>query len=198
MDENKIFNDASVSFKHSFFKIPKFVIGNNLILRNATIEDAKFIVDIRTNKKRSIHISQTSTEVKQQEAWLEKYNSDKTQVYFIINNQALECVGTVRLYDAKNDSFCWGSWILKEGVPNSYAIESALLVYHFALNLGFRNAHFDVRKGNESVWRFHERFGAERIGETSNDFLYKISLEAISASLIKYKKYLPNQFSITY
>ena len=66
------------------------------------------------------------------------------------------------------------------------------MVYHFALGLGFKQSHFDVRKGNESVWNFHERFGAVRVAETDEDYLYSISLEAIQKSLQKYEKYLPN------
>lgn len=30
---------------------------------------------------------------------------------------------------------------------------------------GLLAAHFDVRKANERVWAFHERFGGVRIGE---------------------------------
>lgn len=94
--------------------------------------------------------------MKQQEVWLEKYSNDSGQVYFIIFNKQGEKVGTVCLYDITNDSFCWGSWILKNGTPSNYSIESALLVYHFALSLGFEKAHFDVRKGNGSVWKFQK------------------------------------------
>jgi len=65
----------------------------------------------------------------------------------------------------------------------SYAIESALLVYHFALGLGFECAHFDVRKANESVWKFHERFGALKSSETELDYFYRISNAAIRQSL---------------
>ena len=91
-----------------------------------------------------------------------------------------------------------GAWILKQGSPNCYSIESALLVYHFALSLGFENAHFDVRKGNQSVWKFHERFGAIKSSETAEDFIYKISYVAIQRSLEKYKKYLPCEVLIEY
>ena len=51
--------------------------------------------------------------------------------------------------------------VIREGSPSGYAVESALMVYQFAgaVSLGFTRAHFDVRKGNESVWKFHERFG---------------------------------------
>ncbi len=170
------------------FNKPKAVIGQNLIFRNATINDAAFIVDLRTHEKKSKHISKTSNDLKRQEAWLEKYNHDCEQVYFIIQNKQDESVGTVRLYDIQDYSFCWGSWILKEDVPSSYAIESALLVYCFALSLGFERAHFEVRKGNVSVWRFHERFGAHKISETLENYLYSISYEAIRQSLKKYSK----------
>jgi RimJ/RimL family protein N-acetyltransferase len=178
------------------FHKPAKVIGNNLILRDVTKEDAAFILELRTDANKARHISKTSGDLKTQIEWLEKYENDNQQIYFVILNKKLEKVGTVRLYDKTNDSFCWGSWILKEGTPSSYSIESALLVYHFALSLGFEKAHFDIRKGNHSVWRFHERFGAEKIAETTSDFIYTISLHAIERSLAKYKKYLPNGVSI--
>jgi hypothetical protein len=69
---------------------------------------------------------------------------------------------------------------LKDGTQGRCAIEPALLVYHFALSLGLKKAHFEDRKDNQSVKKFHERLGA-----------IKISLET-------YKKYLPNEFLINY
>lgn len=102
-----------------------------------------------------------------------------------------------RIYNAQADSFSWGSWILKDGAPQSAAIESALMVYSYAIeHLGFRAAHFDVRKGNENVWRFHERFGAERVGETEDDYLYQIDIEKILVARLKYKRYLPEIVNI--
>ncbi len=66
-----------------------------------------------------------------------------------------EPIGTVRLYDARQNSFCWGSWILKAGSPKHAAIESALMVYAYAVDhLSSQSAHFDVRKDNEGVWLF--------------------------------------------
>lgn len=180
------------------FKKPKIILGKNLIFRNATMEDAAFIFELRTHKKKSTHISKTSQDIKHQEIWLQKYDDDCKQVYFIILNKDGESVGTVRLYDIQGDSFCWGSWILKEGTPSVYAIESAMLVYYFALSLGFKKAHFDVRKGNESVWKFHERFGAQKTAETDIDYFYSISYESILQSLEKYKKYSANKPEIEY
>jgi len=66
------------------------------------------------------------------------------------------------------------------------------MVYSYATDyLGFRAAHFDVRKGNQNVCRFHERFGAERVGETANDYLYQIDIVKILAARLRYKRYLP-------
>jgi len=92
------------------------------------------------------------------------------QAYFIIEDRAGDPLGCVRIYDARGDSFCIGSWILRAGAPQRAAIESSLMVYALGIDhLGFRRAHFDVRKRNERVWTFHERCGARRVGETDDD-----------------------------
>ncbi len=69
-----------------------------------------------------------------------------------------------------------GCWILKADAPQAVAIES----YTYAIDyLKFQTVHFDVGKGNEGVWWFHERFGALRTKETSMNFSYKINFEEI-------------------
>jgi len=173
------------------------VKGKTLVFRNAQTLDATFILSLRTDSRKSMYLSQVTPELSRQVAWLESYASNPDQAYFIIENHAGEPFGTVRLYDAQGDSFCWGSWILKEGVPQAAAIESALMVYSYAIDqLGFRQSHFDVRKGNEKVWRFHERFGATRVGENEHNYLYRIAPEQISASRKRYRKYLPDSLKL--
>lgn len=75
-------------------------------------------------------------------------------------------------------------------------MESALLVYQFALSLGFRNSHFDVRKGNVSVWQFHERLGAVRTGETAEDYIYNMSYDAMHNSFEKYKQSVNDKMEV--
>lgn len=172
------------------------IIGNKIVFRNASREDAGFILGLRTDPVKGKYLSATPNDLALQVSWLEKYTRDNSQIYFIIQDLQDEPFGTVRLYDARQDSFCWGSWILKDGRPSGFAIESALIVYRYALELGFTRSHFDVRKGNESVWQFHERFGAVRVGETEDDYLYNIAESEIRASLEKYRKYLPHGIRI--
>jgi len=175
----------------------KRITGKTLVLRDATTSDAAFILTLRIDSRKAKHLSSTSPELDKQIGWLEDYAGKSDQAYFIIENRMGEPLGSVRLYDPQGDSFCWGSWILKDGAPQSAAIESALIVYAYAIDhLGFKQAHFDVRKGNESVWRFHERFGAARVVETEMDFQYQIGQIEISAARQRYKKYLPEPLTV--
>ena len=67
------------------------------------------------------------------------------------------------------------------------------MVYAYAVDvLGYTNCHFDVRKDNERVYQFHERFGAERTGETQLDYLYTLTGEAISQARKRLSRFLPN------
>lgn len=133
--------------------------GRTLSFRDATADDAAFMLALRTHADKARYLSAVSGELAEQQAWLERYAQADDQTYFVIELQG-QPMGTVRLYDAQGDSFCWGSWVLKDGCPSHVAMESALMVYAYAIDhLGFKAAHFDVRKGNERVWRFHERFG---------------------------------------
>jgi len=170
----------------------KQVTGKTLVFRDANPLDAEFIHALRIDSGLSQHLSSIDPELSSQEVWLADYKVRVDQAYFIIENKEGKSLGTVRFYDVQGNSFCWGSWILKNGAPKYAAIESALMVYSYAIDyLGFRQSHFDVRKGNESVWRFHERFGAERIGETEQNYLYKIDIDKISTSRKRYRKFLP-------
>lgn len=174
----------------------KSIIGRTVKLRNVTAKDAAFIVALRTNDKKGRFISATSKDVSEQEKWINAYLCGQGQAYFMIEDLDGHTFGTVRMYDQKEDSFCWGSWVISEDAPSHFAIESALLLYTYALGLGFARAHFDVRKGNQSVIKFHERFGAVRTGETEDDIFYSISKESILIALRKFAKFLPEKVII--
>lgn len=169
----------------------KRIIGKTLTFRDATLADAAFILSLRTDEKKGRYLSATTPDLDVQLAWLQAYGQATDQAYFIIEHQS-QPIGTVRLYDACGTSFCWGSWILIDGLPAQVAIESALMVYAYAVDhLGFSAAHFDVRKANERVWQFHERFGAQRTGETDQDYLYCLGFDAIQIGRQRYAKFLP-------
>jgi RimJ/RimL family protein N-acetyltransferase len=174
------------------FRKPRTVRGRQLLFRDATVDDAAFILALRTDEKKGEFLSATVPDLQRQQEWLARYAGDAGQVYFIICKLDGAPVGTVRLYDQRGDSFCWGSWIKSDGAPSGFGVESALMVYDFALQLGFQRAHFDVRKQNTSVCQFHERFGAVKVDENEEDYFYEMSNDAIKGALQQYRKYLPD------
>ena len=98
------------------------------------------------------------------------------------------------MYDFKvinqKRSFCWGSWIIKDGAPKTTAIESALQIYEFGFRKqSFDMSHFDVRKGNKVI-AFHKRFGAKIIGEDELNYYFYFFKEDYENIRVKYKKFL--------
>lgn len=174
------------------------VVGKTLTFRDANLVDASFILSLRTDTKKSRHLSAVSGELTDQQAWLERYAHANDQAYFIIEYHNVP-VGTVRLYDPQGKSFCWGSWILTNNRPSHAAMESALMVYAYAIDhLGFQAAHFEVRKGNERVWQFHERFGARRVSENELEYFFEIDRSAIDQSRDYYKRFLSSSVTVEY
>lgn len=174
------------------------VVGKTLVFRDVKVSDAAFILSLRKDPDKSRYLSAVSGGLADQESWLHRYGQSEDQAYFIIEHMGAP-IGTVRLYDPRCVSFCWGSWILGEDRPSHAAMESALMVYAYAVDhLGFESSHFDVRKGNTRVWQFHERFGARRIAETELDYLYQIDAASIFASRQRYQRFLGDGVSVTW
>lgn len=173
------------------------ISGHQLNLRNANASDAAFIVQLRTDAQKRRYISATSPEIAEQVAWLEHYVHKPGDAYFVAEDNRGERLGTIRLYDAIEDSFCFGSWVMKAGAPAASAVEALLMVYHYALDgLGFNRSYFAVRKANRSVWRFMEKFGAVRTCETDIDYCYETQRAPVLASFARYAYLLPEGIKV--
>lgn len=179
-------------------KKPLEIIGKNLKFVDAKISDANFIFNLRSDPEKNKHLSQIKNNIDAQIEWLEVYSKSNDQIYFIIKDLDDNKFGTIRMYDKQGTSFCWGSWILMNSAPKKFAIESAMMIYKFGFFLGFDKSHFDVRKNNRSVIRFHERFGAVKVGEDLYNFYFEISKESIERSLARYKSFLPSNIVVNY
>lgn len=172
------------------------VNGKNVILRAATPDDAAFVYMMRKNEKKNIFLNKISGGVAEQRIWLKSCFEDPYQIYFVILSKSNDPLGLVRIYDQREESFCWGSWMIKENAPSSTAIESAVLLYKYALDvIGFEKSHFDVRIGNDKVINFHKKFGALEVKRDQLDVYFEISNESIRKSLVRFCKYLPEQNS---
>jgi len=184
---------VSVMTKPPTIRKAAYVYGHTLVFRNAAERDAGYIHSLRSQGDRARFLSPTPSDPCHQLAWLTRYAEDEGQAYFVITTaQDFRPVGTVRLYGARGRAFSWGSWILEAGSFVHWAIESALMVYHYARWLSFTAAYFEVMQANQTVRRFHERFGARRVGAERGHFQYELGEQHMLASLKKYGRYLPN------
>ena len=96
------------------------IAGKNIQLRTAEIEDAEFVLEIRTNSEKTKYLSQVEKDLAKQQAWLRDYKRKEQngdEFYFVIESKKSEKFGFVRVYDLKPDSFCWGSWVIKDQAP---------------------------------------------------------------------------------
>ena len=166
----------------------------NLNLRTVAIEDAEFIYNMRQNQNKTKYLSKVTGTVESQKEWIKNYKQreeNKKEFYFVIESKDKEKLGLVRMYDFQDESFCWGSWLIKEDAPKTTAIESALQIYEFGFyNLGFEKSHFDVRKENDKVIAFHQRFGAKIIDEDKLNYFFNFEKSDYEIIKEKYKRYL--------
>lgn len=170
------------------------IYGKNINMRIVEIEDAEFIYNMRQNQNKTKYLSKVTGTVESQKEWIKSYKQreeDKKEFYFVIESKDEEKLGLVRMYDFRDESFCWGSWLIKEDAPKSTAIESALQIYEFGFyGLGFEKSHFDVRKGNDKVIAFHQRFGAKIVDENELDYFFNFEKSDYEITKEKYKKYI--------
>ena len=168
---------------------PSLISGRNLNLRMADKSDAAFILSIRIDGEKSRHLNKVEDNIQKQIDWLERCQKDMTQEYYIIETKEKKRVGTIRIYDIKDGSYCWGSWIIIDAEPFFYSIESSVMMYKYCLMKGLGNAKLDIRKKNKTVWRFHESYGAIKESEDDIDVYYRVEKEAIALYVMKYKKF---------
>jgi Acetyltransferase (GNAT) domain len=149
-------------------------------LRFVEADDAAFICRLRSDLSLNQHISHGSTDVNAQRAWIETYKdreADGREFYFVIRHQ-LKDFGLVRMYDFRDNSFCWGSWIVLPDRPDGLVTYSAVMIYELGFDaLGFEASHFDVRLSNQKVIDFHLRSGAEAVSRDATDQYFVFSKE---------------------
>jgi RimJ/RimL family protein N-acetyltransferase len=170
------------------------IIGTNINMKTVEKNDAEFIFTMRQNQNKTKYLSQVSGTIDSQKEWIESYKKreyEKKEFYFVIESKNEEKLGLVRMYDFHDDSFCWGSWLIKEEAPKTTAIESALQIYEFGFyKLKFERSHFEVQKGNDKVIAFHKRFGAKIVDEDEKEVFFNFQKNDYEITKEKYKRYL--------
>lgn len=168
----------------------------NIKLRFVEENDAEFVLMLRTDPIKNKYLSQTGSALNDQIAWIHSYKSrekNNSEYYYVICCDDNEQIGLVRMYDFRSEeqSFCWGSWILKQNSPVFAGIESAITIYEIGFDVcGFHKSHFDVRKDNVKVLKFHRNFGAKQIAEDELNFYFDFTSDDYASIKPKYSKFI--------
>ncbi|MDP3851386.1 MAG: GNAT family N-acetyltransferase [Luteolibacter sp.] len=161
-------------------------------LHLAGIPDAEFILELRTDEKLNRYISETKPDVAAQIAWLAAYKQREArgeEYYFIIRHQS-KPVGTIRIHDLNEDSFTAASWIIKRGTHPYVSVASVLLGYHAGFDfLHYKQARFEVQKGNEPSFRFHRKMGAVAISEDDHSIQFQLAYTDYCKYLDKFRRF---------
>lgn len=156
----------------------KRVEGVQLAIRLVEPCDAAYIQGLRTDPVYSAHLSKVSGTVDDQRIWIETYKEREAkglEYYYVIESVArgMPC-GVVRLYDIREDSFTWGSWILDENKPRKAALESAVLSFGIGFDcLDRPKALIDVRRENHKALSFYRRLGMTQISADDTDIYFR-------------------------
>ena len=137
--------------------------GHAFRLRPVEIEDAAFILDLRTDRERSQYLHGVSPDLDAQRRWIEDYFERPGDYYFVIENRETgRREGTAGIYNLDGIFAEWGRWIVRAG--SLAATESACLVYRVGFEaLGLESIYCRTIEENIAAAGFHRSFGLERV-----------------------------------
>lgn len=167
---------------------PEKLQGRYVNLREVRVEDAEFILSLRTDEKKSKYLHKTDNDLAKQIRYIERYKSLNNEYYFIIENKELLPLGTLRISNIKGTDFTAGSWLMIDNATSEESIEGEYLLKRYAFEvLNLEKNYFDVRKGNKRVLNFHKMYGASVINEDDENYYFELTKENF---LINSQKFL--------
>ena len=146
-------------------------LENKYTFRLIEREDIEFIFFLRDISKESVL---KKVDRLQSRKFLSNYIKASQSEYYAFES-AERIIGYYRYYLVENRIEI-GSWItnptasFKEKIL--FDLEFKKLVFELT---SYRVIHFDVRKHNTSVWKHHQRFGAELISEDELNRYYSLN-----------------------
>lgn len=159
-------------------KIEKYGIK----LNSVEIEDAEFIIILRTDNKKSRYISSTGSDIDLQKKWIKDYKQREAQnkeYYFIAIDENGEKFATYRVYNIEDDICEIGSWVSKPGYQNANnSIKVDLIMKEFVFEiLKYSKVRFEVNKANTSVIKYHKLFNPVLVSESEDNNYFILEKE---------------------
>ena len=142
--------------------------------------DAEFILELRTDIKKSRFISNTNPDVIQQKKWIKDYKEREKkgeEYYYIALDENGEKFATYRIYDFQQNSVEIGSFVSKPDYDKPINIVKLdIMIKEYVFNvLQLENLHFEVRKLNMSVVKYHKKFYPKITSEDELNYYFSLN-----------------------
>ena len=178
----------------------KIIGDNGVSLATMQVEDAEFLLALRTDPALNQHLSAVDGTLPQQQNFIAKClkNQEQKQEYFFAIEYQGQKVGTVRLYDIdyEKNIATWGSWIVKQGNPGLVALSSAYLSYYFCFNnLNIDKIMIDVRKDNKKAFDIYTLY-CDFLYEDELNYYLEFKKENFSKFTDKFSSKISNNINI--
>lgn len=146
------------------------IIGKYIILRCVEIEDAAFVLELRTDESKNKFIHSTENNLEKQQEWIRRQLDEKNDYYFVFEDKDENPIGLASIYNInqiqKEAEF--GRWISKGNALQN--LESAILLHDFAFGeLGLNEVYTRTMSTNKKVRGFWKRFGGNNVGDIEVD-----------------------------
>lgn len=152
--------------------------GKYVNLREVMVDDAAFILNVRTSSKASQFLNKTENDIEKQIAYIKKYLTLDNEWYFLIERKDGTPLGTNSIYNVHGNEFTGGRWCMVDDSRPEEVLESAILGWNYAFNvLNLQKDSYDVRKANTKVLRYHRMWGARYIREDDLDCYFEMTKE---------------------
>ena len=169
------------------FKYCKYGIEARLCVES----DAEFILSIRTDAHHTRFIHSTENDLNKQIEWIRRYKdreAEGREYYFIYTKNGVP-FGMSRVYNIYEYYGTSGSWLCKPNNDPKDSLATYLMMHDVMFgDMGLDLLIFDVRRENKKVWRMHESFGANRIGESGLDFYFSLFKDTYFQKRDKYSE----------
>lgn len=150
----------------------KPIEGKYVNLREVEVEDAAFILKLRTSEKGKKFLHKTSPDIDKQIEYIKKYKSYDSEWYFIVENKNKQPLGCLSVYDIQGDSACTGRWIMADNVRVQESIEGDLLLKDFTYNvLAMNHIRTDTRYENKNMINYFKMWHCQIIRQ-DNELIY--------------------------
>lgn len=167
------------------------ILGKNLIFVEIDNSDYLSIKRIREPGEVKGFLRKMDFSSDQFRDYITTLRNDQNVLYLKILDINKIFIGTVKIQRKSLTEFEWGSWVLAPKTEFTHSIESALIVYKFAIEyLDFSKCNFEVIKNNSNVVNFHTRLGARVIDEDNYKLYFELNLSEMKQLIEKYKRFL--------